>query len=352
MQYAPGLAVILALTAASLPARAENWADNRDPLTAGPEFARSKATCRSLKGLSSSLATPPHTAAPGGPATPAPGGRSSEALYYGIGVPADPARALQQAMRERTGPDSGASFSGDAMLMTIYANGLGAPRDLDRAIAIACTLDGAPSEQDGRVNHLAALKAQHWTGHDFSFCDDITSGYAQGLCAAHDAAVADAKRKQQLASVTAGWSAADQRAFLPLQRAAASYAEARGGNEVDQSGTARAAMAIGEQQQAETEFLDLLRSLEEGRGPAFTAEQAAAADAKLNAVYQRIQHVADTSSWGSVTKDGIRIVQRAWLRYRDAWITFAQTRFPAVSADSLRSALTEQRLAVLESFAH
>ena len=334
-------AVVTVLFAVTTPALAANWADDRDP---APEFARSKAICRSLKGMPSL----PRAISPGGTAPSK--RRSSEVLYYGIGVPPDPAAAWQAALRERTAADNGTLFSGDVMLMTMYANGIGAPRDLDRAIAIACTLDGAPAEQDGRVNHLAMLKAQHWQGRDFSFCDDITSGYAQGFCAKHDAAVADAARNQRFGAVTAGWSEADKRAFLPLQRAAAAYAEARAGNEVDQSGTARAAMAIEAQQGQEAEFLDMLLRLEKGAAPAATPEQADAADAKLNAVYQRVQRTADTASWGTVTKDGIRTAQRAWLRYRDAWTAFGRVRYPSVIADSLRAMLTEQRTTALEQF--
>ena len=334
--------VVAALLATTMAASAENWADNRDPITMGPEYARSKAICRSLKDVSF---LPPPTA-PGSGALSLKG-CSSEALYYGIGVRPDPARARQCALRERTAPDNRAALSGDIMLMTIYANGVGAPRDLDRAIAIACTLDGAPAEEDGRVNHLASLKAQHWAGHDFSFCDDVTSGYAQGICAAHAAALEDAKRKRRFAAVTAGWSDADKRAFLALQRAEGAYVAALGDNEVDMSGTARAAMVTDAEQGQQAEFLDILQNLEKGTVPVSTAEQA---DARLNAAYQRIQHATNTTMWGTVTKDGIRTAQRAWLRYRDAWIAFAQVRYPTVTPESLRAALTEKRATALEAF--
>lgn len=335
----PAAAIVLLVT--MLPAFAENWADNHDSYTMVPEYARSKAICRSLASM------PP---LPPTNSTPSQGNRSAENLYYGIGGPPDPEGAWKRALRERTAPDNRAAFSGDIMLMTIYANGVGAPRDLDRAIAIACNLGGAPAEEDGRVKHLAALKAQHWTGHNFSFCDDVTSGYAQGLCAAHDAAIEDGKRKRRLEAMTAGWSQADKRAFLPLQRAKAAYIKAIADNEVDISGTARAAMVINEEQNQQAEFLTILRSLEHGIAPRFTAQDAANADNKLNAVYQKVQHVADTALWGTVTKDGIRTVQRVWQRYRDAWAAFVPVRYPAVTGDSIRTILTEKRTVMLEAF--
>ena len=35
------------------------------------------------------------------------------------------------------------------MLMTIYANGVGAARDLDLATALACQVEGAAAKSDG-----------------------------------------------------------------------------------------------------------------------------------------------------------------------------------------------------------
>lgn len=339
--------VVAALLAAlvALPAAAENWADSTDPITQSPEFARSKAICRGLKRVS-----PPAMDRPDRATAASLKGCNSEALYYGIGRPPDPARARQCAFLEQASLQGRSGFSGDDMLMTIYANGVGAARNLDVATSLACQLGGAPSEEDGRVMHLAKLKAEHWTGTDFSYCDDITSGSAQGFCAAHDAAIADAKRKQLFEGVTAGWNDADKRAFVGLQKAEKAFVDARAGYEVDASGTARGAMAVDEEQSQQNDFLDMLRSLAEGKATASTADQLEAADAKLNATYKKIQQTADPSRWGTVTKDGIRSTQRAWLRYREAWVAFAKVKYPSVSADSIRAWLTEKRTAMLQDF--
>ena len=115
-------------------------------------------------------------------------------------------------------------------------------------------------------------------------------------------------------------------------------------------------MVINEEQDRKDEFLAILQSLERGTTPHFTAQQAADADAKLNAVYQRIQRatpmaIGDTLTvWGTVTKNGIRTAQRAWLRYRDAWVAFVRVKYPAVTMDSIRAALTNKRTATLEGF--
>ncbi len=76
----------------------------------------------------------------------------------------------------------------------------------------------AQAETDGRVLHLAKLKADRWTGTDFSLCDDITSGMMMGICADHDQLIARSKRNQALADLTSGWTPAERAALATLQR--------------------------------------------------------------------------------------------------------------------------------------
>ena len=126
-------------------------------------------------------------------------GCSSEDLYFGIGVPKDPIRARQCAYVERQDPDNGWPnlFAGTGMLMTIYANGIGAPRNFDIAMKFACELGGAPAEEEGWLAHLQKLKSENWQGQDFSPCDDITSGAAMGFCEAHEAKLAERRAQSQ-----------------------------------------------------------------------------------------------------------------------------------------------------------
>ena len=331
-----------ALVLAAESVSAGNWADVGGP--ADPAFLHSKALCRSLKRMPVQAAGPDETAS-------LPGTCSSEALYYGIGMPANPALAFRCALRERNHADDRSLFSGDVMLMTMYANGVGAPRDLERAIALACEIDGAPAEVSGRVDHLASLRDQHWQGHDFSYCDDITSGAGQGFCAAHDAALADQARKTRIEAVASGWTGKEKQAFLTLRKAEQAFIDARAAHEVDMSGTARAAMAINEEQAQQEDFLALLQQLEAGTIAPSTAADLSTADDKLNAVYRRVQQTPETILWGTVTRADIRAAERAWLAYRDAWVAFARVRYPHVSPESVATALTEKRTAMLEAFA-
>jgi hypothetical protein len=336
---------ILPLAALALAAAAEtpwDWGDSNDEWTGSPEYETSKALCRQLRDRD-----PPAADRPDPAIAASLEGCDSEALYYGIGMPADPVRARQCAFLEAQAEDAGV-LSGRTMLMTIYANGRGAKRDLDIAIHLACGLEGAPMESHGRVTHLAELKGPATKGDDFHFCNDITSGLAMGYCADHDARIAGVKRDGEMARLSGGWTAAEKQAFVRLREAHAAYVEAHGSGEVDLSGTARGAMAIEAKEALRDEFLTLLKDLSAGHAPRYDPGGYKTADSKLNAAYRRLMRdTVPVDSPGPVTREGIQGAQRAWLRYRDAFLAFAAVKYSAVSRDSLAAWLTDQRTAML-----
>jgi hypothetical protein len=323
-------------------ASAQDWSQNKDEITS--DYTQSKAICRGVINRE-----PPAADRPDERTAAALKGCDSEKLYYGIGVKPDPVRARQCAFLEMPHEADEGVFAGRTMLMTIYANGVGAKRDLDVAIHLACGLDGAPAEMDGRVRHLAALKAKGWNGRDFDFCDDITSGLAGGYCAGRGADIAAPLRAAKIARLTSGWSVNDSQAFAALQRSYAAFVDAHSSGEVDLSGTARAAIETVVEERARDAFVDILQRLVSGRAPAFTHAQFAVADATLNAAYRKaLAEAGPADAPGAVQKEGIRQAQRAWLRYRDAFLAFAAAKFPNVSRNSLAAWLTETRTKMLE----
>ena len=327
-----GIALILGAAGAG---QVYDWGDET---AAYPEYADSMAICRSVRNRE-----PPLTDRPDAATAATLAGCDSAALYYGIGMPADPIRARQCAFLEEERGEGGI-FAGRWMLMTIYANGDGAVRDLDVATHLACGIDGAPAESHGRVTHLVSLKDASSAGEEFHFCDDITSGLAMGYCAAHSARIDGARRDAAIAAVQRGWSLAQRQAFAPLLHAHAAYVEAHGSFEVDMSGTARAAMQIGAEEVLRDQLLTLLQGLT-SPSPRFPAAAALrAADARLNLAYrQRLSEAADETYPGAVTRAGIRDAERAWLRYRDAALRFTRTAFPAIPPDRIAAWLTERR---------
>lgn len=383
-----------------IPPATWTWANAPDEGYSGdPALQSTQAICARLRGL-----RPPAADIPGSGGG-APDGRcSSSALYYGIGEKADPAMARACAFYEIGRPDLGDDpFAGIGMLMTIYANGRGAKRDLDLATALACRVYGAPAELDGRIRHLQSMKqsleghpdtdeaddcmkaegtvvACHGLGRDalsgrltpkefvdtasakpvavsaFDYCDDITSGFAGAQCAARDADIADAKRAARIAAITAGWREADRTAFAGLRREAESYAQASADNEVDMSGTARGMFAIQRREAVLDAFLGTLRKVATGSLPPADTADMKAADAELNALYRKIMALriepgdvggyqsADSLPSTTVTHEGIRKAERAWISYRDAWLAFAIRHLPKAHATRLAAYLTRRRI--------
>lgn len=319
----------------------EDWADDTSVFADNPAFEPSRALCREVRGREPPAADRPSAAQRSELAD-----CDSEALYYGIGMPADAERARLCAFAEIEEGRANAPFSGRVVLMTIYANGVGARRDLDVARHLACDIDGAPMEIDGRVTHLAQLKARNWTGSDFSFCDDITSGLAAGYCADHGARIAEAGREAELATLTARYTVPQREAYAALIAARDAFIDARAEGEIDLSGTMRVAFAVGAQDAVAAEFLETVRRLSEGRIPAASFGEA---DAALNAAYAgRRRSFERDDDQGTVTWEQVRGAQRTWLSYRDAFLAFAGATYPAVPRDHLAAWLTRQRTQMLE----
>ena len=68
---------------------------------------------------------------------------SSIDLYFGFGQPGDPVKARKCAYAE-TGRGEKSLVRGKSVLMMVYANARGVPRNFDVALKMACTIGGAP----------------------------------------------------------------------------------------------------------------------------------------------------------------------------------------------------------------
>ncbi|MDF7775971.1 hypothetical protein P1X14_12000 [Sphingomonas sp. AOB5] len=152
-------------------------------------------------------------------------GCDSEVLYYGIGTPADPVKARQCAMTEiGSDEEPWPLLSGEGILMMIYANGRGVPRNLDVAIHLACQLDDSIAAREFRVARLDGLR-RSGRRENFQTCDDITSGAAQGICTDHEASLAAQARLQRIARLKRRWNAGQSAAFDRVYASVADYAD-------------------------------------------------------------------------------------------------------------------------------
>jgi uncharacterized protein YecT (DUF1311 family) len=243
------------------------------------------------------------------------------------------------------------------VLMMVYANGFGVGQDADLAIQYACSSAAAPAEMEERVMHLAHL-AQGKRGDRFDQCDDITSGYMGGICASIKQQYADRVRTVYLARVRSALTAPQQASFDQLVKASNAFAQARGDDETDMTGTARVEMAIDAEVREQEWLREHLAAFEKAQYKLPAPEQFEAADAELNRAYQQLMQLPATDpehpqrlDWSTVEKSGVRKTQRAWLAYRDAWLRFAADRYPAIAPASLKAALTQWRIKQLKRLA-
>lgn len=320
-----------------------DWGNPGAELAGNPQYARSQALCRAVAGREAPAADRPDAAT-----TTALRGCDAEALYYGIGVARDPARARQCAFTQQPTDQMLEPFAGRAMLMTIYANGEGAERNPDLAIRMACTLEGAePAEYDRRVTHLAQLRDQHAQGRNFSYCDDIDPGLGTGLCASHRAALARPQRETAQRALIAGWTPEQKAAYEPLRRAFEEFVAASAAGDLAAGGSSHASLRNRLEQGLRDQFADMLQRLERGRAPRFTAGQFRTEDLQLNQAYQA--RLADERQYDApgISADSIQNAQRAWLRYRDAFLAFAAVKYPRVQRDSLAAWITQNRSQII-----
>ena len=316
-----------------------NWGTERSELTSGPEYAESKAICRTL----GEPVAPPSD-------RPTPAQRAalsdcrSEPLYYGEGRPVDYVDARWCAFLEadRGGGDT---FAGSTILMQIYANGFGVPRNVDLATAYACQIQGAPAESEGRVLHLQTLKSKV---EQFDYCNDVTSGWAGSECTARASTLAAFTRDAKIAALVAQLPQSARGQYDRLRQALEGFIEVHGAGEVDQAGSGRAGFVIEEQDAVRDQFARDLERLLTGKWLVASGTAARDADAHLNASYRKTMAWAGSNdNMSTIHPDAIRKAQRAWLIYRDAFIRFAAVAFPRVGRDAVLAYLTNLRNAQL-----
>lgn len=269
------------------------------------------------------------------------------ALYYGIRQPRDFVKARHCAFTPDKDDDVFSKKAG--VLMMLYANGQGVARNLQLAKKAACAAGGAPAELSGRLTHLNDMApGKSAAGQTIDFCEDVTSGMMMGYCASLGAAQGDVKREGTQAAIAATFKPNERAAFSRLLNSLSRFVEARGGNEVDLSGTARGAMVVEEEDAQKDAFLAALQAFERGKLPRFSAAQDQAIDRELNTVYGQLRRLP-AQEYTTIKMADIQATQRIWLVYRDAWVEFGKLRYPAVPAHAWRAYFTQQRTAMLKA---
>ena len=289
-------------------------------------------------------------------------------LYFGIVHPVDPVNARKCAYLEREASRKthqslmeDGYLGGVELLTMIYANGKGAARSFDLALKFACEIaeDEDVPENKNRVERLVKLQNEHWNGSDYSVCDDLnvprpTAGKLG--CRHLQQHFEQVARDARLARDTVHWSSKETEALAQLRLAAAQFFQASSDNEVEVEMHGAGAYWDAEITQIEARkdlddaFVADLERFEKGQLPQFSAAQFKESDARLNSQYKAV--LAWTPDPGEpatiITPEGVKTTQRAWLRYREAWVAFGQAKYPGVTADSWRTWLSQQRAQMLE----
>lgn len=282
------------------------------------------------------------------PVAAAPAGCNASDLYY---------RKRSQAVTSQAEWDQvracAVAHDDHGVLMMLYANGFGVPRNTDSAIHQACQVDAAQAEMAGRIEHLANLPANAV----FDQCDDITSGRMGTVCASIRGVQDGRDRNARLARMAATLPAPARAAFGRLQAAAERYALAAGA-ETDMQGTAAPSFVIQREEKMREQFMQAVLDAASGKLPAASAQDAAARDRELNEAYRKLmaapspqQDWPDRLGDTTIQRKDVRAAERAWIAYRDAFTAFAAQLKPGAGADAVNTLLTGQRIAALRDTA-
>jgi len=277
--------------------------------------------------------------------------------YSGIGRKVDFEAARTCAWSERLAQQSdlqpkytaGSLFGGSAMLTVLYANGEGVEQNKALALRFACE---SGLEDSGQKDILELPNKPHVAENEkkFKYCDEVQTTLEIGFCAAWDSEIQDQARLNSIRMLSADWPATQKNALFDLVKADDVYAKAHARGEIDLSGSGRAVWQLDAEWLLHERFVTALKAIENGQLPRGTAADFARADTTLNRIYKKAILVAEAgkSGYGAVQPEGIRDAERAWLKYRDAWIAFAKLRYPTCDPNAWLTLLTNDRIAVLE----
>lgn len=285
----------------------------------------------------------------------------STSYYFGIGRPRDFIAARKCAYVEHAYPKLSQAnmFYGPGILSMLYANGQGVPPDFSLATRFTCEVNWAsPAELEARLAILKHDDATHKV-HTLDLCQTAASGLSEGTCASIETRLHEVRRLETLHIFSDTLPPPALHAFRTLQAAEDAFDDLRSSNEVDLSGTGRAAFELMERDKLREQFLINLK-----RFNAKTIDSPvplATADRELNASFDNLKHhlppsgqqaSANTSPDGTINFDGIQKTQQAWLTLRKAWIDFATASHATATPDQVAAIITMQRVHQLQSLLH
>lgn len=235
-----------------------------------------------------------------------------------------------------------------------FANGWGVKKDLMRATAFACRANTVPA---ALISQVRALKRNTFTPRSpFLYCFNVSDGDAIGKCAVYTENREQKRRKAKIMLLTWDFDAAEQDAFKQLHAASETYFDATAKYEIGENiGRPRKLAYIQLLDVKRQHFIALLDTVVHGRFPPekMGGYHPKYMDKRLNRIYRDIIR---NTEWkdpldhpGTLTKEGLLRSERAWIKYKEAWLRFLNLRIPSHTPDKEMTAyLTEDRIFMLK----
>lgn len=246
-----------------------------------------------------------------------------------------------------------AMSGGDTAVLTmLYANGYGVKFSLPLALHYACSGNGMAIDPRDVVEDMMDLRASARPPvPPYDICDNAVAPQARIECAQIDEEITDHADTRKLEAMSRNWPANQKKALAALRAAAMAYADAWG-EEADQAVLADESEppdALGKERvRLKALFMHDVAAAEKGALPHYTRAEFNGLNKELLEAYRESQLPETMQGGPDPTIVALRKTQGAWLKYRDAWVTFGKLRYPRVPGYSWKAMLTERRLEQLE----
>ena len=285
---------------------------------------------------------------------------TSYRFYRGIGRPVNYSKARACAWRERLAQNANLGqnekdpdawiVGGSLILADIYFNGAGVKRNIPLAMRFACE-----SEEGMAMLALPEIKKVIASGHSqgrFEFCDYAATTVTMDFCSDYESEVEDNVKKRYYVRLKSSMNPAQREAFDKLLAAEDAYIKAHG-DEVDQGGTIRGMRTIGSEAILKDLFHTELVHFERKQWPGLSSRQISIADALLRSEFKKKRQelqaqTKEAIEEGAVSAENLAKVENVWLRYRDAWVGFANVRYPG-EVSRIRAEITMRRYLLLKT---
>jgi len=233
------------------------------------------------------------------------------------------------------------------VLMVIYANGSGVPRNAQLAKHFACEIEWETADRERLLDNI---ESHMKSGTPAGVCDVAPYWPINDICAGYTEAIESKRIERERKALVAHWPTPRQKAFAPLEQAEKVYETKREQGEILELDRPERQDWI--RNKFRTEFLDALKSLDASSDA--SAKDPAALDRELNENYRKTLKALelanpDQPEVAASRTANLRNGERAWLRYVDAWETFRSAAYPDIPAARLRALLTQQRVAALQA---